>query len=542
MTDERPLRLLHEIFTSGQQVEGSRGPYEVAAKRLIETEPEHRLEVEVVWAEPKLRVEVAALLVMRHSPGEERVRWLLAAAATRPWRPQFEPPAERVGLTAFADVFDRGGLNIDARRLNHLDGRAQREQIAALLTQGITAPERSASLLVLNQAAVVCDVRGWSGLLQVVSIDEGLRQVINARIPLAHQLPTGYRLFTAPCDGQPDTIVASRTTAIKLQDVPRETMLAPLLLWRRAAELPAMWRDDPIVTEWWRREDPFVTETTHAQLEASEAERLRRELAATRRSLDIEQRAHAELQRRCAADAEKLRELRARVVELSHGADLATENTQLHEMMARYAAALEDTEDELDDALRKITDMLADVSPRVSTGIVGHEPVREFATFPDLLDAARTTFPHLVFTAADAPAATLDEDEKAGAWRRKAWAALSTLNAYAVARHTGGSTKTGPATLREFIRSGQPGALIGLHALKLSESEAVIANDRLRSARVFRVPEEVDPSGYGFFGAHIALEKFKPPAPRLHFLDDTGHSGVLCVGYLGPHLPNTKTN
>jgi hypothetical protein len=38
------------------------------------------------------------------------------------------------------------------------------------------------------------------------------------------------------------------------------------------------------------------------------------------------------------------------------------------------------------------------------------------------------------------------------------------------------------------------------------------------------------------------LERFKSPAPRLHFLDDTDRTGHVYVGYLGAHLPTSKTN
>ncbi|MEA5367169.1 hypothetical protein VA596_47115 [Amycolatopsis sp., V23-08] len=83
-TDARPLRLLREVFTSGQQVQGARGPYTVITESLDETGSEHRLDIEVSWSEPDLRVDAAALLSLRHVPGADRARWLLAAAATRP--------------------------------------------------------------------------------------------------------------------------------------------------------------------------------------------------------------------------------------------------------------------------------------------------------------------------------------------------------------------------------------------------------------------------------------------------------------------------
>jgi hypothetical protein len=43
--------------------------------------------------------------------------------------------------------------------------------------------------------------------------------------------------------------------------------------------------------------------------------------------------------------------------------------------------------------------------------------------------------------------------------------------------------------------------------------------------------------------AHIRIGSGKPPAPRMHFHDDTsGSTGKIYVGHLGPHLPNYQTN
>ncbi len=533
--------MLREVFTSGQQVQGARGAYTVIADRLDETGSEHRLDIEVSWAEPDRRVEVAAVLSMRHVPGLGWARWLLAAAATRPWRSEFEPPADRIGLSAFADAYSSGGLAVDARRVVIVNGGTQREEVAELLAQSITAPDRSSGLLLLNQAAVVADVHGWSGLLQVVTVNDGLRRAINARLSLGQQLPTGYRLFAAPCDQQPDVTVFASMTAAELLDVPRETLLQPLLQWRRHAVLPATWRDDSAVATWWRRADPFAPEPELPDVgpDVTEVDRVRRELAEVRRSLDIERSARIDLERQHAADVADLEQQRAKVAELAHAADLAAENDTLHALNTQYAAALNETETELDDALRRITQLLThNPGPSTSPVTVEVEKVPRFGGFEQLLEAARTAFAALVITADPGPASALDAHEKAELWRGKAWAALSTLNAFAAARRDGPAS----TTLREFVRSGQPGALIGLHTLRLGESDTVTTNERLRSARVFAVPGAIDPSGWAYFGAHIALERFKPPAPRLHFLDDLSRSGLLCVGYLAVHLPTTRTN
>ena len=93
-----------------------------------------------------------------------------------------------------------------------------------------------------------------------------------------------------------------------------------------------------------------------------------------------------------------------------------------------------------------------------------------------------------------------------------------------------------------FARTGQPGSLISANIIALAESDTVTTNERLRQARTFRVEPETNPAGRVYFGAHIAIERFKSPAPRLHFLDDTDNTGHVYVGYLGAHLPTSKTN
>lgn len=75
------------------------------------------------------------------------------------------------------------------------------------------------------------------------------------------------------------------------------------------------------------------------------------------------------------------------------------------------------------------------------------------------------------------------------------------------------------------------------------ESEMVANTPRFRNARIFPVLTEVNPLGREFFGAHVKIDRGGGIAPRLHFLDDTrGPTGMVHIGYLGPHLPSPETN
>jgi hypothetical protein len=44
---------------------------------------------------------------------------------------------------------------------------------------------------------------------------------------------------------------------------------------------------------------------------------------------------------------------------------------------------------------------------------------------------------------------------------------------------------------------------------------------------------------FAYFGPHRAGE-IQAAGARSLFLDDVSRSGLLCIGYLGPRLPNTK--
>lgn len=69
------------------------------------------------------------------------------------------------------------------------------------------------------------------------------------------------------------------------------------------------------------------------------------------------------------------------------------------------------------------------------------------------------------------------------------------------------------------------------------ESATVQNNDEMRRRRVFPVPKSVDARGETEMFAHVKLG-VGSTFPRLHFIE---HKGTVYVGYIGPHLPNTKT-
>jgi hypothetical protein len=55
------------------------------------------------------------------------------------------------------------------------------------------------------------------------------------------------------------------------------------------------------------------------------------------------------------------------------------------------------------------------------------------------------------------------------------------------------------------------------------------------------VPRAVHPDEKVFMQAHLRIGGGNTVAPRLHFYDDGPNTGLVYIGYLGPHLRNTLT-
>jgi hypothetical protein len=241
-------------------------------------------------------------------------------------------------------------------------------------------------------------------------------------------------------------------------------------------------------------------------------------------------------------DSAEVRRLRAEIADLTADRDL-------------YAELLDQAEDERDQALaaratalrRLLTaipddqELDADLAPGDRS-----DPEVDSASFAALIAAARHRYPQLAFTCDPEPMTLLDQYPQAPAWRRRTTAALHTLAQYAAekvdARASGQTLPTHLADVLVYTRAGGAGVAIAAATVALGESEQVLLNDRFRSARVFTVPTEVDPTGTAMMAAHVRIGGPRAPEPRLHFLDDTDRTGQVIVGYIGPHLPTTRTN
>ncbi|MFI5587599.1 hypothetical protein ACIA5G_21290 [Amycolatopsis sp. NPDC051758] len=553
---------VHRIWHHGLVPTEGKRPLDALRSRLIARQRQHddysvtdlgssddggsrRSDLKFGWADGEGRYSVQVLLSLCYHAGEDRVAWLLAAACTRPWLTCHEAPARRIGLEELgASGSDEIPIETPVLAMRGWS-REECDRVADLLGEALVAPWRTSAVLVLTEPPTV-PVEGWPGLVNVFDVDDRFRRTLNRHLPLGCALPLGARLYVPPCDQLPDFV----ETASPVSGEALDGAITRLIQTRSRTPLPEEWAKVPSVRAWYEA-DPFASPVREPDAELTEKlDRAERELAEARGVITIlRKQSKADTEERD-RHADEVKVLRRRLEELC-AADVAylrKQLAQLQEELDDYARAFEETEAERDE-LRRVNGLLAGRLARHDADddvAAAERPPDEFPSFAELIGAATTTLKHLAITAEPAPAAILDHHPKAAAWRRKAWDALRTLDAYAGARTSllGSGRDPGPelSDVLAFARTGQPGSLISANIIALAESDTVTTNERLRQARTFRVDPRTNPAGRDYFGAHIALERFKSPAPRLHFLDDTDGTGTVYVGYLGAHLPTSKTN
>ncbi|MEN3540793.1 hypothetical protein AAH991_37165 [Microbispora sp. ZYX-F-249] len=164
------------------------------------------------------------------------------------------------------------------------------------------------------------------------------------------------------------------------------------------------------------------------------------------------------------------------------------------------------------------------------------------ASLAETLVEARSRLAHLVIGQTDAAAVRLDHADPvlSRTWAAKAWDALLALDDFARARSSGEFA----GGFYDWCADGSGGRrVIPPGMLAMRESASVTHSAKFTQPRTFPVPAEVHPSGKIVMEAHVKLRAVGYPAPRMYFHDDSGGvTGKIYVGYLGDHLPNTRTN
>jgi hypothetical protein len=159
-------------------------------------------------------------------------------------------------------------------------------------------------------------------------------------------------------------------------------------------------------------------------------------------------------------------------------------------------------------------------------------------SFSELIDRLGE-LPHIEFTGDPAKALDLDQHLTGSTWAQVAWNGLLALNDFAAACADGKFDGNFAAWCARTPQ-GAHGFPVG--KLGSAERQTVRTMPKMREPRVLPVPPAVHPSGRVFMGEHLKLSRYRTVAPRLHYYRDARATGKVYVGYIGRHLPNTKTN
>ncbi|WP_023591012.1 hypothetical protein [Streptomyces thermolilacinus] len=302
-----------------------------------------------------------------------------------------------------------------------------------------------------------------------------------------------------------------------------------------------------------------LVEDLRGLVEAGEKEavRLRRALererearrAAESRLAQAREAVAAELRRRAPAPGPGLLEPPAQPPPPPDLAELRRRLEDSEAERATLAAMVAESEAERDAALRARDATIARLQPRQegeeTSDARALKTRLEATTFEGVLGRAGRFCPSLVITADPDEARKLEHHQKAAQWRGRLADTLATMQMYAeaknLARARGGNCGPELANFRAYCAS-QPSPLLSDKKVALNEGQLASTSPRGRAERTFRVPRQIASSGTAVMVEHIRIGDGSPPAPRLHFLDDTDSSGLIVIGFLGDHRYNASTN
>ena len=166
------------------------------------------------------------------------------------------------------------------------------------------------------------------------------------------------------------------------------------------------------------------------------------------------------------------------------------------------------------------------------------EPDSRPSSYSELLELVGT-FDRVWFTGSRQVTLDLEDHDPLFTWGGKIWEALCALEDYGRVSADGQCARSVDGYLRA-LPEGCRGYSVNRHAR--DESTDVHKNPKFQRARMLPVPQEVDPDGEVFMGAHFKITQSGLISPRVHYYDDTARTGRVYVGHIGPHLPTKKTN
>lgn len=164
----------------------------------------------------------------------------------------------------------------------------------------------------------------------------------------------------------------------------------------------------------------------------------------------------------------------------------------------------------------------------------------DFSEWEELEILGPEVFTHLWFTYDPKDTNELSRHGRSLSWLRETFDILAMLDEYAAFRSSeeGREFKGG---IHQYLREGAPPGARLIAADRVRDSESDTSQNKWGDQRTFKVPKEVDPTGYRKMHAHIEIQRFKSVSPRLYFEDRTSDLGKVVIGYIGRHLKNTQS-
>jgi len=208
---------------------------------------------------------------------------------------------------------------------------------------------------------------------------------------------------------------------------------------------------------------------------------------------------------------------------------------------------LEAAEKTIDDQTRRIaylTKSLVDLGrPDIAFGgtVAEAEEVSTFGPepidFAELLERMPELENHgVVFTGEPGITADLQSIDTEGKALQRAWEALITLCDYVKAKGKGDAD----GNVHKFLED-QPVGYRSFPVNRHAATETKFTKERFGDERILPVPHTVDPRGAVSMLEHFKLARISRQDPRLYYFDDTSRSGMVYVGYIGPHMTNSQT-